>query len=95
MARSRIPYTDLETELKKMLKAPIYVRVKLLRPDRYNDLKAPPTIYDRSTGNYARIGYYCDVAYDEFVGFGENFEGRFQSIYKSQEDKMFIPYSLN
>ena len=90
MARTRIPYEEIEFALKQMLEAPIYVRVTLLRPSRYNDLKAPTTLYDRSTGNYARFGYYCDVRYDVFQGFGEDFEGKIRSIYRTVETKMAI-----
>ena len=94
MARSRIPYTDLETELKAMYSSPIYARVKLNRPDRYNNLKAPITIYDRTTGNYARYGYLCNVSYQVFQGFEEDYEGKFRSIYEMVTTDVVIPIQL-
>lgn len=94
MARSKIPYASLEAELQRMLTNPTYIRVRLLRPTRYNEIKAPTTMYDRTTGNYAKYGYLCDVQYDVFKGFMEDFEGKLVSVYQTEVTKMVIPVSF-
>lgn len=93
MARSRIPYTRLEEELKEKLKAPSFVNVELLRPTRTNNIKAPTTIYDRSTGNYARWGYLCDIRYAIFMGFSSSWTGRIEADYIYVNERMPIQLS--
>ena len=93
MARSRIPYTDLEEKLKEMFQAPSFVNVELKRPTRQNDISAPTTLYDRSTGNYRRWGYMCDIRYAIFMGFSSSWTGRIEADYIYVDTKMPIQHS--
>jgi len=93
MARSKIPYSDLENVLTKLYTSPNYVRVYLQRPSRQNNIKAPMTLYDRSSGNYGRWGYLCDIEYEIFTGFKPDWTGKLEGQYKYVQTKLAIPLS--
>jgi len=80
MPRAKIPYDALEEQLDALFPPPAFRRAEILRPTRARTgrkkIRAPTTIYDRSSGNYAVIGYMTmvryqeltDVDYDEYNG---------------------------
>lgn len=72
MARATIPYEDIQAVLERMFPWPTYKTVRIRKPDRYNDLKAPTTIYDRRTGNFKSMGYKVPVILERFVGLSED-----------------------
>jgi hypothetical protein len=72
MPRARIPYEELEAAARKKYPYPIFRNVQVLRRSRYNDIKAPTVVYDRSTGNYARIGFNCQITAEMFAGMVES-----------------------
>lgn len=72
MARATIPYEDIDAKLSSMFPWPTYRTVYLRKPKRDNNVNAPTTVYDRSTGNYKRIGYRCQVVTERFVGVSED-----------------------
>ena len=73
MARAKIPYEELRAKLEQMFPWPT-CRVRLRTPNRQNDVKAPVTIYDRSGGNFQRIGYRCQIILSMFTGLDEDLE---------------------
>ena len=73
MPRAEIPYEDLRAKLETMFPWPT-CRVRLRTPNRSNDVKAPVTIYDRSQGNFQRIGYKCEIIISKFTGLDEDLE---------------------
>jgi len=73
MPRATIPYEDLQAVLEDMFPWPT-CRVRLRRPNRNNDVKAPTTIYDRTGGNFKRIGYRCEIFIEMFVGLSDDLE---------------------
>jgi len=91
MPRAKIDYPALRNELFKKYPMPLYRDVTLLVPHRSNRIKAPTTIYDRSQGNYARIGYKVQVRLEQFMGIVESYDG-FRAKYerRSFEDVLFI-----
>lgn len=87
MARAAIPWAKINKSAKKMFPSPNFRDVQVLKPDRYNDLKAPTTVYDRATGNYAVIGYLCRVRYERFVKIQTNLYPDFKTMVETR----FIP----
>jgi hypothetical protein len=73
MARATIPYEDLRAKAETLFPYPTYDSVSLRKPTRYDDYKAPTTVYDRSTGNFQRIGYRCYIRRTRIEGFSEDF----------------------
>ena len=73
MPRATIPYEDLQAELERMFPWPT-CRVRLRRPKRDNNVKAPTTIYDRTGGNFKKIGYRCEIFIEMFTGLSEDLE---------------------
>ena len=71
MPRATIPYDELQQELDKMFPWPT-CRVRLRKPDRYNNLKAPVTVYDRTDGKFQRIGYRCNIFIEMFTGLADD-----------------------
>ena len=86
MGRATIPYDDLTAKVRQMFPAPGFKNVRIRKPDRYNDLKAPTTIYDRSGGNYARIGYKVSIRYDVFLFISEDL----QAIYETRRSTVLV-----
>jgi hypothetical protein len=78
MARATIPYTAIEQKVREMFPYPTYQGIEIIVPTRYNDVKAPTTVYDRRTGNYKSIGYRIRVRLTRFVGFREDFRPLFE-----------------
>jgi hypothetical protein len=78
MARATIPYAAIEQKVKKMFPYPTYQGIEIITPNRYNNVKAPTTVYDRRTGNYKTIGYRIGVKLTRFVGFREDLRPIFQ-----------------
>lgn len=74
MARATIPYDELNEKARELFPKPTYEYVSVQRPNRYNSLKAPTTVYDRSTGNYQKIGYRCLIKRRRLGGFTEDFQ---------------------
>ena len=87
MARAAIPWRKIEASAKKMFVQPIYESYWVEKPTRYNELKAPTTVYDRTSGNYAVIGYNVMVVRDQFTGFSK---GRLFPQYKRIRNVVFI-----
>lgn len=87
MARAAIPWKKIESSVKKVFPKPIYSEVRVMKPNRYNDLKAPTTVYDRTSGNYKPIGYNTLVSRYMFVGFDKELEPKWKRIL----DVVFIP----
>ncbi len=87
MGRATIPYEDIKAKLEAMFPWPTYRTVRLRKPDRYNDIKAPTTVYDRSTGNYARAGYKCHVTLERFVGVSEDLT---QTLWKQERQTVMV-----
>ena len=71
MPRATIPYEDIRAQLEYMFPYPT-CRVRLRTPSRYNDVKAPVTVYDRSKGNFGKIGYKCQIVLEMFEGLSED-----------------------
>jgi len=92
MPRAKIPYPELEKALRKKYPSPLYANVTLKKPRRDNNIRAPTTIYDRSQGNYARIGYRVQVELEQFAGIETSFRAKYATVYKrrSFEDVLFV-----
>ena len=71
MPRAAIPYFEIEQTLERMYPRPSNQNIVLIRPQRWNDVKAPTRVYDRSTGNYAPIGWKVTFRREIFFGFDE------------------------
>lgn len=78
MARATIPYAAIEQKVRKMFPYPTYQGIEVIVPTRYNNVKAPTTVYDRRTGNYKTIGYRIGVKLTRIVGFDERFRPIFE-----------------
>jgi len=72
MARAKIPYEDIQARLEAMFPWPTYQTVRMRKPTRENNVRAPTTVYDRRSGNFQRIGYRVSVTLERFVGLSEN-----------------------
>ena len=71
MPRAPIPYFDIEQKLERMYPRPSNRNIVLARPTRDNMVRAPIRVYDRTTGNYAPIGFRVTVYREVFFGFAE------------------------
>lgn len=92
MPRATIDYTALRKALFEKYPQPLYRDVTLLVPRRDNRIKAPTTVYDRATGNYARIGYKVQVRLEQFVGIVDTGYDGFRAKYekRSFDDILFL-----
>tara|TARA_R110000803_G_C11981119_1_gene320767 strand:- start:416 stop:682 length:267 start_codon:yes stop_codon:yes gene_type:complete len=77
MARATIPYADIDAKVAALFPWPTYQSVVLDVPRSFNDTKAPTTVYDRRTGNYARIGYRVWVSRERISGFDNQFRAKY------------------
>lgn len=68
MPRVRIPYDALIDAARKKYPYPVFRNVTVERRDRYNNIPSPTVVYDRSGGNYAKMGFLCTVVLEEFDG---------------------------
>jgi len=82
MPRAKIPYDAIRSKLRSMFPEPAYRFIRLRIPDRYNKIKAPTTIYDRTSGNFQTIGYRCDVVYEIFTGFSSDLRAEYSQVRK-------------
>lgn len=91
MPRAKIDYPALRKALNDKYPMPLYRDVTLLVPHRSNQVKAPTTVYDRTQGNYARIGYKVQVRLQQFMGITETYDG-FRVVYekRSFQDVLFL-----
>jgi hypothetical protein len=92
MPRARIPYGELQYEVEQKYPFPLYRNVELLRKDRYNGIPAPTVVYDRSTGNYKRIGWKVQIQFEQFAGIREQAFYGYRTDYKRRviEDVIFM-----
>ena len=92
MPRATIDYPALREALFEKYPQPLYRDVTLLVPRRDNKIKAPTTVYDRSTGNYARIGYKVQVSLEQFVGIVDTGYDGFRAKYERRmfQDILFL-----
>lgn len=67
MARKTIPYESLQKALNDKYPWPVHRNVFLLKKGE-PDGKTPVRVYDRSTGNFAPIGYSVTVTMLRFNG---------------------------
>jgi hypothetical protein len=67
MPRAKIPYDELQDELEKMYPFPVY-RNPRIRPKSVYKGYTPITVYDRSKGNFATIGYRAMIEFSRFQG---------------------------
>lgn len=93
MPRATIDYPKLRNLLAKKYPYPLFRQVRLVKPERYNRVRAPTAVYDRATGNYKRIGYKVQVELEQFVGMVQS-EGQYRGFiteykYREFEDVLF------
>ena len=72
MARATIPYEDIQAKLESMFPWPTYKTVRIRKPRRDNNVKAPTSVYDRSTRNFKSMGYRTQVILERFEGLSED-----------------------
>jgi len=89
MPRAKIPYEDLQARLESMFPWPTYRTVRLLKPKRDNNIRAPTTVYDREGGNFQRIGYRCQVILERFEGIREDLSG---TLWNQTRMNVIVPY---
>jgi len=87
MPRATIPYDAIRSKLFQMFPEPTFRYVRLRKPDRYNNLKAPTTIYDRTSGNFKAIGYRCAVVYERFEALSEDLD---RGIFRQVRDIVLV-----
>lgn len=76
MGRATIPYDDLQKLAENKYPEPLYMDVTVDRPSRSNrQLMTPTRVYDRSTGNYAPIGWKVSIRFRQFEGIEETYRG--------------------
>lgn len=92
MPRAKIDYPALRQALFEKYPQPLYRDVTLLVPRRDNRIKAPTAVYDRTTGNYARIGFKVQVRLEQYVGTVDTGYDGFRAKYerKSFQDILFL-----
>lgn len=84
MPRATIPYDDLQRLAEEKYPEPLYINVNVTRKDRNSyGVKAPTRVYDRSTGNFAAIGWKVQISMAQFVGVRDN-RGRFETKYQNR-----------
>ena len=79
MPRAKIPYEELERKAKRKYPAPAFNDVRLY-PD------TPIRVYDRSTGNYAPIGWKVRVFFRQFTEFSSSL----RPIYENKSETIVI-----
>jgi hypothetical protein len=72
MARATIPYEDIQAKLETMFPWPTYKTVRIRKPRRDNEVRAPTSVYDRRTGNFKSMGYRVQIILERFVGLSED-----------------------
>jgi len=79
MPRARIPYDELQRLAEKKYPSPLYIDVEVQRKDRTTD-KAPTRVYDRTTGNFAAIGWQVSISFKQFDGIKDMY-GEYEAMY--------------
>lgn len=87
MPRAAIPYFEIDQYIEQQYPAPVF---RNARRNRFAS-EIPRTVYDRSTGNFARIGYLVFMSYDRLTGFDQNLDPEYESIY----ERIFVPISVD
>lgn len=75
MPRATIPYEKLQQLAEKKYPEPLFMDVYVLVPSRTLKVKTPTRVYDRSTGNFAPIGWKVQVEMRQFDGIEETYRG--------------------
>ena len=88
MPRAKIPYDAIESKMIELYPYPLYrgVGIRTVFTDRVRR-KTPTTVYDRTTGNFARIGYKVAIEGLIFVGTDQNFEPVYRNF---MEDRVIL-----
>ena len=87
MARAQIPYFEIDQFIEQRYPTPVFQNA---RRDRF-PREIPRTVYDRSTGNFARIGYLVWMSYERLTGFNENLDPVYDRVY----ERNFVPISMD
>jgi len=74
MAKAAVPYDQLQINLENLFPEPIFQRVRLLKPKRGNNIRAPTAIYDRTGGAFKKIGYRCKIQGTMVTGIDPNWQ---------------------
>ena len=72
MAKAAVPYEQLQIELERLYPEPIFQNMRLLKPKRGNNIRAPTAIYDRTAGSFKKIGYRCIIQGTMVTGIDSN-----------------------
>jgi hypothetical protein len=81
MPRATIPYERLQKLAETKYPEPLFMDVYVLKPDRILKTKTPTRVYDRSTGNFAPIGWKVQIEMRQFDGIEETYRG-YETKYK-------------
>ena len=76
MPRAKIPYDDIERELRTLYPYPLFREIRIrtrFKGDRIGKV-TPTTVYDRTSGNFARIGYKVAIEGLRYNGADIHFE---------------------
>lgn len=88
MPRARIPYDDIERAIQRNYPYPLYreMRIQTVYTDRVR--RATPTrVYDRSSGNFAGIGWKVAIQGARYTGQGVDFRPLYENF---EEMRVFI-----
>ena len=89
MARAKIDYEEIQNELLKMFPWPVYRSVRIRKASDYGG-RTPTRIYDRSTGNYAPIGWSVNV---ELLTFTGEYRMNMEPVYEVENRDVLIVLS--
>ena len=79
MPRAKIPYEQLEKLARSKYRSPAFLQPRL-------DGNTPSRVYDRSTGNYAPIGWKVRVLFQQFAGFSSSL----RPIYENKSETIVL-----
>ena len=86
MPRAKIPYGELALKVTQMYPEPIY-RGHFIVTSEFNQGMTPTRVYDRSTGNYAPIGWMVVLDVSRFQG---EYDQNLQPIYREERFKTVV-----
>ena len=89
MARAKIYYEAILEELRMMYQWPVYRSVRILKATDFQG-RTPTRLYDRSTGNYAAIGWDVKV---ELLAFTGKYRNNLDPIYEVEVRDVLIRLS--
>jgi len=72
MAKAAVPYDELQIAAENMFPEPIFQNIRLLKPKRSNNVRAPTAVYDRTSGAFKKIGYRCLIQGQMVLGIDSN-----------------------